>query len=847
MGIRSAIIILSIFFSTPHLLRAQSDSSYSHKNKVSFREIQKPTIAIGTGMITFVGDISSNSLNSPLANKFSYNLSFSKPINSFLDLNLYVLFGRLTANERTDYRNLNLQSDIKSAGFYLSYNFNHFLNKQRIIEPYILIGLENFEFLSKSDMYDANGSRYNYWTDGSIRNIDQKNPNSKDAIIIRRDYTYETDIREANIDGLGKYKESSFAIPLGIGAKLKLSDQVTFKLGQTIHLSFTDLIDGVTANSLNNRKGNKRNDNFLITSFSLSYDLVIKNKLLNEIEDVDDEYKNIDFLAIYNDDEDNDGVRDFIDKCPGTPSSVKVDKFGCPIDDDLDGVPNHKDEELETTKDAIVMTNGIELTDELIEQMYRAYLGYIEPLEHTLAVKPKKDIIYSVEIGVYKDGKISEDVMNQILNLPDLSSVALQDKNIAYITGEFKNPANAEKTKKMLIDLGLKDAKVVEIKKTNNGTKIIEIEKPAVAVNKKKEVKQNIKTDTKTEEYKNYAAEILNTNKTETVTSAVSTNEEYRVMLGAYTKGIPPNLINKFLKIPEIKPEKINDSITVYSIGKYNNDLERAIYKKTEMLNSGIQDAVLVKYKNGKYIPVTQEEMDISTQKAGISKIPSKYTSSLNKPIGSEDLDIKQYADESFTKFDPKNTIVFRVQLGAYKKRLSQNIFKGISGVLELTTEQKLTKYLSGSYTNYYDAASHKVDMVMKGFEDAFIVAYKNGDRVSLNSVGAHNVTNENLNENRVINTINKSLISYKIEIGTYKGDLPAEVIKKLGPLALELEKKVTMEGTKRYTIGDFKDYMSALIYKNQMSKKYGMPEIKITSFFKDEIIPIQEALDLTE
>src|SRR6187402_1713211 len=33
-------------------------------------------------------------------------------------------------------------------------------------------------------------------------------------------------------------------------------------------------------------------------------------------------------------DEDNDGVSDKKDKCPGTPAGVTVDKTGCPLDKD---------------------------------------------------------------------------------------------------------------------------------------------------------------------------------------------------------------------------------------------------------------------------------------------------------------------------------------------------------------------------------------------------------------------------------------------------------------------------------------------------------------------------------
>ncbi|MBX0291749.1 OmpA family protein [Hymenobacter sp. HSC-4F20] len=42
-------------------------------------------------------------------------------------------------------------------------------------------------------------------------------------------------------------------------------------------------------------------------------------------------------------DEDNDGVADRKDKCPGTPAGVAVDANGCPLDGDGDGVPDYQD------------------------------------------------------------------------------------------------------------------------------------------------------------------------------------------------------------------------------------------------------------------------------------------------------------------------------------------------------------------------------------------------------------------------------------------------------------------------------------------------------------------------
>jgi OOP family OmpA-OmpF porin len=57
-------------------------------------------------------------------------------------------------------------------------------------------------------------------------------------------------------------------------------------------------------------------------------------------------------------DSDGDGVPDYLDKCPGTPAGVKVDKDGCPIDSDGDGVPDYLDKCPGSTKGMAVDING---------------------------------------------------------------------------------------------------------------------------------------------------------------------------------------------------------------------------------------------------------------------------------------------------------------------------------------------------------------------------------------------------------------------------------------------------------------------------------------------------------
>jgi outer membrane protein OmpA-like peptidoglycan-associated protein len=52
-------------------------------------------------------------------------------------------------------------------------------------------------------------------------------------------------------------------------------------------------------------------------------------------------------------DSDGDGVKDYLDRCPGTPKGASVDKNGCELDTDGDGVPDWRDECPNSDKKAI--------------------------------------------------------------------------------------------------------------------------------------------------------------------------------------------------------------------------------------------------------------------------------------------------------------------------------------------------------------------------------------------------------------------------------------------------------------------------------------------------------------
>ena len=86
----------------------------------------KPKLQLGTGMFTFYGDVGSNhQWYHPTVSRLGYDLRLINPIDEYFDLSFYVLFGQVSASERTLTRNANFNSHITTGGMTVSYNFGN--------------------------------------------------------------------------------------------------------------------------------------------------------------------------------------------------------------------------------------------------------------------------------------------------------------------------------------------------------------------------------------------------------------------------------------------------------------------------------------------------------------------------------------------------------------------------------------------------------------------------------------------------------------------------------------------------------------------------------------------------
>jgi len=318
-------------------------------------------------MMNYYGDISRNNrTNNPLISDIGYDFRVSFPLYRGFDINFNILTGHVSANEITTTRSLNFRSKLFSGGIAAAYNFDHFLPATRKVEPFISVGVSLVEYLSKTDLYDGFGNLYNYWEDGTIRNLPDLPENELISTRLSRDYVYETDIRKADFDGLGNYPEQSISIPVGAGANLFITDKLALRVGATMHFLFNDYLDGITPKSTGVRKGNSGNDMFLYSSASISYNLSnAPNAYLG--------LSKRDLKALDLGDEDDDGVIDFKDDCPQTPYGAPIDKKGCPLDSDKDGVPDYKDLEENTPDTATVDSLGRAMNSEQLQEVAKIY------------------------------------------------------------------------------------------------------------------------------------------------------------------------------------------------------------------------------------------------------------------------------------------------------------------------------------------------------------------------------------------------------------------------------------------------------------------------------------------
>ncbi len=683
MPLRNRHILVSLILI---LSFVRAGAQESDSLSVPSNELNRPQLEMGVGHLSYFGDVGNlNGIGQSSVLNWGYHLSLRNPISESVGLNVFAMFGKIRANERLVNGNADFETKIRMGGIALTYNFSEFLPENRSITPYVSLGFSTFEFAPKADLFDAEGNRYHYWNDGSIRVLPQSSPeaNPETTQRITRDYHYETDLRESREKG-DQYNLRGFTMPIGAGVDLEISPAFTLKMGAEYHLSFTDNIDNINPEFSPSSSQKKGNDHFLYSSLGISYNLKYKKPKTKGGSAMLDK----DLLAIEFADEDGDGVADIIDQCPFTPKGVEIDQYGCPIDEDQDGVPDYRDLELSTPKGERVNSDGVALTDEDYKLMY----------------------------DTYKD------------SLGNLSF----EKSQTYT-------ADAQRRIKM------------------------------------------------GERSKGYRIKI-------TDSSDLSADE-----------------IALLLSIPEIKSIE-EEGVTTYYLGDYQS-LTEALSQKSFLNEIGLESEVFF-YEFGKTTRITDQE---ANQIASIMNL----------------------------KTIDNSAITFRVQIGAFRYKLSGDVFNDVPDLLIIEGNDGLTRYVSGSFKTLRNAAEHKIELLLKGFEGAFVTAYRDGKRITLKEAGATTTAKEDISGTRASGNINKEFVKFTVQLGSFNGRVPASVLSSY--MKLENVRPVRGDnGTTKYVFGQYNSAKEASAKLPELRSK-GFEDAFVVGEFNGKIIQAQEAEKIKE
>lgn len=165
--------------------------------------------------------------------------------------------------------------------------------------------------------------------------------------------SYTPEVTTAMNDIVTSAKKKDNFIPVGVGAKFKVSNRVNFDMGYNMYFINSDHLDATVAAG-NDRwsyiygglefslgKAAKPNLDW-VNPLAVMYDELKDPSLRQELEALKSRVATLEAADLLKD-SDGDGVADKLDKCPASEAGIKVDGSGCPMDVDADGVPDSKD------------------------------------------------------------------------------------------------------------------------------------------------------------------------------------------------------------------------------------------------------------------------------------------------------------------------------------------------------------------------------------------------------------------------------------------------------------------------------------------------------------------------
>lgn len=310
-------------------------------------------------------------------------------------------------------------------------------------------------------------------------------------------------------------------------------------------------------------------------------------------------------------------------------------------------------------------------------------------------------IIFKVQIAAVRN-HVVPDVFKGITPLTgEITATGL----IRYLAGLFAKFEDANTARNRIRTMGYADAYVVAY---YNSKRISVAEALAMLKND-----NSLATTYADLNNKTYLTASPNINTTAGLSNPIANIKGflYSVQVGVYGR---PRTSAQLFNITPLYDEVMANGYYRYLSGIYSS-LKDAVTAKNTIVVRGVKDAFVVVYYNG-----------------------NKITMAEAKTLLTENVTLAGLTNTTYTEIIDKSGIIYKVQLGAYKNDVPVDVVNqfldNIAGnnLEHNMNNDGLTVYTSGNFKDYDSANNFKNTLVSKGMKDAFVVAFQNGQKISV-------------------------------------------------------------------------------------------------------------------
>ncbi|MBT5437744.1 MAG: SPOR domain-containing protein [Flavobacteriales bacterium] len=247
----------------------------------------------------------------------------------------------------------------------------------------------------------------------------------------------------------------------------------------------------------------------------------------------------------------------------------------------------------------------------------------------------------------------------------------------------------------------------------------------------------------------------------------------FRVQVGAFRRPVREDVYREFTPV---SGQQLNNGLIVYMAGYFNNSND-AVSAQKSIRSIGYSDAFIVSYCNDERLPYWKgkeyerngeclasarnepiainssnenNNSDVNSKGNGVSNesevnttiLSEKDNSSQENVMTSINSNIEQHGNNVVRTINVKG-LFYSVQVGAFNRKIRGSELSQIEE-LNYYLASGLYRYSSGKFDSIEKARDRQKAVVSLGISDAFIVAYYNGERISIQK--SRNLITENGN-----------------------------------------------------------------------------------------------------